>query len=110
MEQWELKRLNFCETNLSLNKFDKAISSVFNLFSLSAIMKLQFFCLPVSRFNSLKKRFGEFMNQKSRSSKFSRFAGVRRRSQARFFIFVYLVLLDRVRYRLYLIMLLFTSS
>ena len=48
---------------------------MFNLFSLSAIMKLPFlFCLPIRRFNSLKKHFGEFKNRVSRSSKYFRFS------------------------------------
>ena len=90
------------EANFSLNKFYTANSSAFNLF-LSTIMKLQFFfCQRVSRFNSLKKRFGEFKNRVSLSLKYSRFFDLRS-SQTRFLFFVYLVLLDGVRYQLYLL-------
>ena len=64
-------------------------------------MKLPFFfCLPSSRFKSLEKHLGEFKNRVSRSSKYSRFFD-HRNSQTRFLIFVYLVLLDGLRYRLY---------
>ena len=91
------------ETNFSLNKFDTVKSSVFNLFSLSATLMLHiFFCIPVSLFNSSKKRFGEFKDRVSRSSKYSRFFD-RTSSQTRFLIFEYLVLLDGVRYRLHLL-------
>ena len=77
------------ETNFSSSKFDTLKSSVFHLFSLSVMMKLQlFFCLPVSRFNSLKMCFGEFKNWASRSSNYSRFFD-RRNSQSRFLIFVF---------------------
>ena len=56
----EVAKVLLIETNFSFNKFDTAKASVFNLFSLSANMKLRFFfCLPISRLNSLKKRFGE---------------------------------------------------
>ena len=48
----EAAKVLLIETTIPLNKLDTAKSSVFNLFSLSAIMKLPFFvCLPVSRFN-----------------------------------------------------------
>ena len=76
---------------------------------------LFFFCLPVCRFNSLKKRFVIFKKRVSRSSKYSRFFD-RTSAQTQFLIFVNLVLLDGVPYRLYLlnakfhlIMLFFTS-
>ena len=91
----EAAKVLLTETNFLYNKFDTATSSVFNLFSLSAIMKLEFlFCLPVSR------RFSKFKNRASRSLKCSRYFD-RRISQTRFLIFVYLVLLDGVRYQLY---------
>ena len=58
-------------------------------------MKLQFFfCLPISRFNSLEKRFGEFKNRLKWSSKYSRFFD-RRSWQTRFLSFVYLVFFRR---------------
>ena len=99
----EAAKILLIETNFSLNKFDTVKTSVFSLFSLSAIMILQFFfCLPVGRFNSLKKRFGEFKNRVSRSLKYSRFPD-RRCLQTRFLSFGYLVLLDGVRYHLYLL-------
>ena len=61
-----------------------------------------FFFLPDSRFNSLKKRFGEFKNRVGQSTKYSRFFD-HRRSQTRFLIFAFLDLLDGVQYRLYLL-------
>ena len=70
----EVGKVLLFETNFSLNTFNTAKSSVFTLFSLSAIMKLLlFFCLPVSRFSLLKKRFDEFNKRVSRSSKYSCF-------------------------------------
>ena len=87
----EAAKVLLIETNFSLNKFDTAKSPVF------------------------KKHFGEFKNWVSRSLKYSRFFD-RRSSHTRLLIFVYLVLLDGVRYRLYLLnanvrrlMLFFTS-
>ena len=70
----EAAKVLLFETNSSLNKLDTAKSPVSNLFSFSLNMKLPFcFSLPVNRFTLLKKRFGEFKNRVSRSSKFFSF-------------------------------------